>query len=194
MNINRLIIVGLAFVLTVQLKAQVKEWFSFQNRHNDPQLTVGIDSRNTFVGSNLTQMLGAQLNWKKGSNWSYGISFYTNSIQNKQAFELDHVGLQSAILLFKSSAWEFKMSGLLAFGSMNWKEEGKDASAYVAYENLAAVKRNILKYFYLSGGIGYRVGLFNPAYKDLHLTRPLYQLGFGLNVDKIFSDIKAKHG
>ena len=181
----------ISFIFTFSLtQAQLGNWFKEQKDNHGSEVSFAIDSRNSFVGQVHIEMLGFQLNWKRGENWSYGISYYNNYILGQKNVELDHVGIQSEVLLFKDKDWQFRMSGLMAFGSMQVKQNSSPSDAYIAYENVLSVKRNILEYFYLSGGLGYRLGIYNKQYRDARITAPIYQIGLGLHAAKIWERIK----
>ena len=186
----RYFLTTILLILSFASQAQVLDWFRHQRDNNPAEVSFAIDSRNSFVGQVAFKMTGIQLNWKRGDYWSYGISYYNNYLFGNQKVELDHVGIQSEVLLFSDKDWQFRMSALMAFGSMQVTYTEQSSDAYIAYENVLSVKRQVFDYFYLSGGLGFRLGLYNKQYKNARISAPIYQIGLGVNLAKVWQKIK----
>ncbi len=190
--------------ISAQLPAQILDSIKL-SLHQKPSLNFGIDSRNSFIGNGLADILGAKLGVVFGNKFGIGLSghllnvddshFYKdysvpasgNSAEMVQAhLQLFYMAVYAEYIFHKSKYWKFSVPLQLGWGESNYlytlnnQEKINNRHSILLCEPIFASEYKINTWLSLTGEIGIRLMLLNnPAVMD-NFNSPTFSIGLSV--------------
>lgn len=193
------------------LKAQLSDSISAL-LEIQPKPTLRIDGRGSFVSNQAVRMLGIKVGLHHGRRFHYGIGYnFLRSaverdrtvVENGSAITRNsrlHLRLATPWMdyaFYRNGPWQVSIPIQFGIGSGHLSYENDEGNRIkfertflVFYEPAMTVQYRFLKYFALSGGLGYRLAFKKRYALGERLTAPIYLLG----VKVFFNDILRDSG
>lgn len=173
--------------------------------HQKAQFVIAFDSRNSFIGDNQADILGAKLGIEFGNKFSVGLSahlmnegdshFYKNytvlspdntPVTVQAHLQLFYIAYYAEYVFHSSEYWKFSVPLQLGFGESNYKysynflDKVSGRHLIVTYEPIIAGEYKLIKWLSLTGEIGYRFLLIkNPAVPE-NFNSPTFSIGISI--------------
>ncbi len=203
----RIIVISFLFVLNFfpgRCSAQMIDSIRL-SFHQKAQFVIAFDSRNSFIGDNLADILGAKLGVEFGSKFSVGLSahlmneadshFYktftvlspdNTPVVVQAHLQLFYIAYYAEFVFHSSQYWKFSVPLQLGFGesnylySYNFLEKVNDRHLIITYEPIIAGEYKLIQWLSLTGEIGYRFLLIkNPAVPE-NFNSPTFSIGISI--------------
>jgi hypothetical protein len=174
--------------------------------HQKPSLVAGFDSRYSFIGSGIADMLGAKLGVKFGSRFFLGLSGHQLDQQSSQYYkaytvlgpgntpetiqaqlQLFYLAPYAKYVFYNSKNWRLSVPVELGIGESNYIytfnniQQVYNLHSLVLLEPFLSCEYNINSWFGISSEFGLRLMLLNnPAVKQ-NLSSPTFSISLSLD-------------
>ena len=178
-----------------------------------PRLTVGLDSRGSFISNQNVRMMGVKVGLEHAGRVRYGIgySFLRTPIEReRQVVEngmtrtvttrvrLGYVTPYFSYAFYQRGPWEVSIpvqvgigGGSLVYDDLEGRTQKLKRAFVFLYEPAMTVQYRFLKYFAVGGGLGYRLA-FTNASLDESLNAPVYILGVRVFFGDVYKDLRRE--
>ncbi|MBL0037191.1 MAG: hypothetical protein IPP26_15880 [Flavobacteriales bacterium] len=208
----RALILSLSLLLTLGAHAQLLDSIGMFLQEK-PRLTVGLDSRGSFISNQNVRMLGVKVGLEHGGRVRYGIgySFLRTPVEREQQVvengltrtvttrvRLGYVTPFFSYAFYQRGPWEVSIpvqvgigGGSLVYDDLEGRTQKLKRAFVFLYEPAMTVQYRFLKYFAVGGGLGYRLA-FTNASLDESLNAPVYILGVRVFFGDVYKDLRGE--
>lgn len=180
-----------------------------------PRLTVGLDSRGSFISNQNVRMLGVKVGLEHGGRVRYGIGYSWLGTPVEGEAEVVEEGVSRTVTtrlrlglvtpyfsyaFYKRGPWEVSIpvqvgigGGSLVYDDLQGNATKLKKAFVFTYEPAMTVQYRFLKYFAVGGGLGYRLA-FTNASLDESLNAPVYIIGVRVFFGDLYRDVVREDG
>ncbi len=187
------------------------------NLHQKPSLVAGFDSRYSFIGSGIADIMGVKLGIEFGNKFYLGISgheldeedspFYKAYTIPGSGYSPETVMAQLQIfylapyaqyVFYNSKHWRLSIPVQLGFGESNYLytlnsiEKTNNMHALILLEPFLSCEYKINNWFSISSEFGLRLMLLNNPAVAENMNSPTFSLGISLDYSNMISALFPK--
>jgi hypothetical protein len=178
-----------------------------------PRLTVGLDSRGSFISNQNVRMLGVKVGLEHSGRVRYGIGYSWLGTPVERQAEVVEEGVTRTVTtrvrlgyitpyfsyaFYHRGPWEVSIpvqvgigGGSLVYDDLQGHTQKLKRAFVFTYEPAMTVQYRFLKYFAVGGGLGYRLA-FTNASLDESLNAPVYIIGFRVFFGDLYRDLRGE--
>jgi hypothetical protein len=178
-----------------------------------PRLTVGLDSRGSFISNQNVRMLGVKVGLEHGGRVRYGIGYSWLGTAVESEAEVVEEGVTRTVTtrvrlglvtpyfsyaFYQRGPWEVSIpvqvgvgGGSLVYDDLEGNTLKLKRAFVFTYEPAMTVQYRFLKYFAVGGGLGYRLA-FTNASLDASLNAPVYIIGVRVFFGDVYKDMRGE--
>ncbi len=178
-----------------------------------PRLTLGLDSRGSFISNQNVRMLGVKVGLEHGGRVRYGIGYSWLGTPVEREAEVLEEGVTRTVTtrvrlglvtpyfsyaFYQRGPWEVSIpvqvgigGGSLVYDDLQGNTRKLKQAFVFTYEPAMTVQYRFLKYFAVGGGLGYRLA-FTNASLDESLNAPVYIIGVRVFFGEVYKDLQGQ--
>ncbi len=208
----RTLLLPLLLLLTFGANAQLLDSIGLFLQER-PRITIGLDSRGSFISNQNVRMLGVKVGMEHGGRVRYGIGYSWLGTPVERETEVVEEGVTRTVTtrvrlglvtpyfsyaFYQRGPWEVSIpvqvgigGGSLVYDDLQGKTQKLKRAFVVTYEPAMTVQYRFLKYLAVGGGLGYRLA-FTNASLDESLNAPVYIIGVRVFFGDLYRDLRGE--